>query len=65
MRSIDPAGRVIARSGSFTRETVDAEVAMLTGTTFYQTWGDWPGWLGLATILWLGFGRRRVAGGES
>jgi apolipoprotein N-acyltransferase len=63
---IDPGGRVIARSGAFTQETLSAEVAMLAGGTPYQALGDWPGWLSLATILWLAFGRRRpgVAAGR-
>jgi apolipoprotein N-acyltransferase len=57
---IDPLGRVIAQSGSFTRETLDAEVAMLEGTTPYQILGDWPGWLGLGAIGWLALLRREV-----
>lgn len=59
---IDPAGRVVARSGSFTRETLEAEVAMLEGRTPYQLLGDWPGWLGIAVIGWGAFLRRRVTG---
>lgn len=55
---IDPLGRVIARSGSFTRETLDVEVAMLAGSTPYQTLGDWPGVLALAALLWLAVRRR-------
>jgi apolipoprotein N-acyltransferase len=58
---VDPLGRVVARSGSFTRETLDAEVAMLEGRTPYQVLGDWPGWLSLAAALWLGFRRRGAA----
>ncbi len=57
---IDPLGRVVAQSGSYTRETLAAEVVLLEGTTPYQTLGDWPGGLGLAAILWLAFVRRRA-----
>lgn len=62
---VDPVGRVVAHAGSFTRETIDADVAMLTGITPYQRCGDWPGWIGLAAILWLAFARRDGAGGAS
>jgi len=55
---IDPLGRVVARSGSFTRETLFADVAMLEGRTPYQVLGDWLGWLAVGTILWLAFLRR-------
>jgi len=55
---VDPLGRVVARSGSFTRETLDAEVAMLEGRTPYQTLGDWPGVVALAALLWLAVRRR-------
>jgi apolipoprotein N-acyltransferase len=54
---IDPLGRVVARSGSFTRETLHAQVAMLEGQTLYQRLGDWPGWVSVAASLWLGFAR--------
>ncbi len=57
---IDPLGRVVAQSGSFTRETLAAEVALLEGRTPYLVLGDWIGWLGLGAILWLAFGRREV-----
>jgi apolipoprotein N-acyltransferase len=57
---IDPLGRVIAQSGSFTRETLDAEVAMLEGTTPYQILGDWPGLVGTLVLAWLTLSRRRA-----
>lgn len=38
---------------------LDAEVAMLEGSTPYQTFGDWPGVLALAVLLWLQLRRRR------
>jgi apolipoprotein N-acyltransferase len=56
---VDPLGRVVAQSGSFTRETLDAEVAMLEGGTPYQMLGDWPGWLSIPVVLWLAFRQRR------
>lgn len=55
---IDPVGRAVAQSDSFSRETLDAEVAMLEGSTPYQMLGDWLGWLALAAIVWLAFVRR-------
>jgi len=57
---IDPLGRVAVQSKAFARQNLHAEVAMLEGSTPYQALGDWPGWLGLGTILWLAFGRREI-----
>jgi len=58
---IDPAGRVVTRSGAFTRENLRAEVAMLEDTTPYALWGDWPSWIALAAVLRMAFpvGKRR------
>ncbi len=47
---IDPVGRVVQQSGTFTRETIDAEVPMLTGSTLYGALGDTPGFL---SALWF------------
>ncbi len=56
---IDPMGRVVTESPLFERSSLHAEVAMLNGSTLYQTLGDWPGWLGLvATVYMVFFGRR-------
>ena len=48
---VDPAGRIVARSGLFTRENLRAAVHPLEGWTVYARLGDWPGWLALALML--------------
>jgi apolipoprotein N-acyltransferase len=45
---IDPAGRVVARSGLLSRESLRATVRALDGATLYARAGDWPGWLAAA-----------------
>jgi apolipoprotein N-acyltransferase len=55
---IDPAGRVVTRSGVFERASLHARVAMLNEPSPYQTLGDWPGWLGLLWIAYAAFLRR-------
>ncbi len=47
---IDPAGRIVAATGLLTRESLRAVVHPLDGETVYARWGDWPGWLALATV---------------
>ncbi len=47
---IDPVGRVVTQGGTFTRETLEAEVPLLTGRTLYGVIGDVPG---AASALWL------------
>jgi apolipoprotein N-acyltransferase len=49
---VDPVGRVVARTGLVTRETLRATVRWLSGTTLYAIVGDWPGWLALAAVAW-------------
>ncbi len=53
---IDPVGRVVTQSGTFTRETLDASVPMLTGSTLYGWVGDSAG---ILSALWLAFLWRR------
>jgi apolipoprotein N-acyltransferase len=48
---VDPAGRVVARTGLLARENLRGEVRLLTGETPYARWGDWPGWLAAACVL--------------
>jgi apolipoprotein N-acyltransferase len=55
---IDPLGRVVAQTGLLTRENLRHDVHMLEEDTVYGRIGDWPGWLGLAAILFM-FIRRR------
>ncbi|MFN8546259.1 MAG: apolipoprotein N-acyltransferase [Candidatus Binatia bacterium] len=47
---VDPGGRIIARTGLLTRETLRATVHMLDGRTVYDRFGDWPGWLAVAAV---------------
>jgi apolipoprotein N-acyltransferase len=61
---MDASGRVVTHSGVFTQENLHAEVAMLQGSTVYETLGDWPGWLSLVGILWMAF-RRKFATARS
>lgn len=55
---VDPAGRIVARTGLLTRENLRGTVHPLAGTTLYAAAGDWPGWLALAVVA-LGLVRRR------
>ena len=48
---VDPAGRLVARSGLFTRESLRATIRPLEGRTVYARLGDWPGWAALALVL--------------
>lgn len=45
---IDPAGRLVARSGLLTRENLRGTVRSLDGGTLYGRAGDWLGWLAAA-----------------
>jgi apolipoprotein N-acyltransferase len=47
---VDPAGRVIARTGLLTRANLHGTVHPLAGETFYAWAGDWPGWLSLVAV---------------
>lgn len=55
---IDPVGRIVARTGVRTRESLRAEVKMMEGETIYARFGDWPGWLGVIFTVWLLIARR-------
>lgn len=63
---IDPAGRILQETPVFTRANLVGDIKPMTGTTLYQTLGDWPGWASLAAVLmwtrasWLGLLRRRL-----
>ena len=60
---VDPTGRLVAKSGLFTRENIFARIPMMTGASAYQTLGDFPGPLALLLFvgLWLRGRRRRQA----
>lgn len=47
---VDPTGRVVARTGLLTRESLRAEVRALEAGAPYTTLGDWPGPLALLVM---------------
>jgi apolipoprotein N-acyltransferase len=47
---IDPAGRVVARTGLLARESLRGAVRAHGETTLYARLGDWPGWLAAAAV---------------
>jgi apolipoprotein N-acyltransferase len=52
---VDPAGRIVARSGVWTRETLVQRVPMMRGRTLYALAGDWLGWVcGLLSLAGIG-----------
>jgi apolipoprotein N-acyltransferase len=58
---VDPAGRVVARTGVLTRESLRAVVHPLDGRTVYARLGDWPGWVG-AVLVAVALACRRGTG---
>jgi apolipoprotein N-acyltransferase len=42
---VDPVGRIVSRTGIWTRETLVGRIPMLQGSTLYAQFGDWIGWL--------------------
>jgi len=55
---IDPAGRIVSRTGQWEPATLVGELPMLTGRTLYSHLGDWPAWIGLV-VLGAGLFKRR------
>ena len=53
---VDPVGRIVTRSGIWTRETLVDRVPMMQGRTVYALLGDWIGWV-CALISLAGIGR--------
>lgn len=53
---VDPVGRIVTRSGIWTRETLVGRVPMMQGRTVYALLGDWIGWL-CALVALGGIGR--------
>lgn len=49
---VDPSGRVVARTGQMTRESLLATVRWLGGKTAYRVLGDWPGWISLLAVAY-------------
>ncbi|MEZ4339593.1 MAG: apolipoprotein N-acyltransferase [Sandaracinaceae bacterium] len=56
---IDPLGRVTEHSEVFERASLRGEVRMMEGHSVYRTTGNWPGWLSLIAMAYLGFIGRR------
>jgi apolipoprotein N-acyltransferase len=53
---VDPVGRIVTRSGIWTRETLVGRVPMMQGRTVYALLGDWIGWF-CALLSLAGIGR--------
>ena len=53
---VDPVGRIVTRSGIWTRETLVGRVPMMQGRTVYALLGDWIGWV-CALLALIGIGR--------
>jgi apolipoprotein N-acyltransferase len=49
---IDPVGRVVARTGQMSRETLSHTVRWRRAVTLYGVLGDWPGWIALGLCAW-------------
>jgi apolipoprotein N-acyltransferase len=45
---VDPVGRIVSRTGIWTREVLVGRVPLLHGRTVYAVLGDWLGWLSIA-----------------
>jgi apolipoprotein N-acyltransferase len=59
---IDPVGRVVAHSGTYRQETVDAVAHWMKGPrTGYEIWGDIPWWLATIAVGVMAFRRRAAA----
>jgi apolipoprotein N-acyltransferase len=55
---MDPVGRVVKQSGTFTQEALDAEIGWMAPSTPYQLWGDAPWWIASAAAVTMSFRRR-------
>jgi apolipoprotein N-acyltransferase len=47
---VDPAGRVVARTGLFTRENLRGTVFSREERTLYGRLGDWPGMVAIIIV---------------
>jgi apolipoprotein N-acyltransferase len=56
---VDPVGRIVTRSGIWTRETLVGRVPMMQGKTLYELSGDWIGWV-CALLALAGIGRSHL-----
>ncbi len=53
---VDPVGRLVMRSGLWTKETLVGRVPMMRGHTIYAVLGDWIGWA-CGILSFFGIGR--------
>jgi apolipoprotein N-acyltransferase len=59
---VDPVGRVIAHTGTFRQEALDAVAHWMNGPkTGYEIWGDIPFWAATLAIVGMAFVRRDKA----
>jgi apolipoprotein N-acyltransferase len=56
---VDPVGRIIARSSTFTQEGITATIHWMRGHTLYEWIGDWPWLVVSALALMAAFRARR------
>jgi apolipoprotein N-acyltransferase len=68
---VDPVGRIVSRTGVWTRELLVDRIPMMSGRTAYMILGDWLAWLcalltaaGVVQALRLARGRRIEVGGR-
>jgi apolipoprotein N-acyltransferase len=62
---VDPAGRIVRRTGQWTKETLSGRVPLMQGRTVYGMLGDWLGWLcGAITLYGVVRARRALEGGK-
>ncbi|WP_394829774.1 apolipoprotein N-acyltransferase [Pendulispora albinea] len=62
---VDPVGRVIAHSGTFRAETVQASVRWMRGLTVYEVVGDIPWYLLSLAMAYAAFRKRPVRSTDS
>ena len=64
---VDPVGRELARTGTYTRENIWADIHLMQMPhTLYQRFGDWPGWLALMALVGMfgyAYWRSKKSGG--
>jgi apolipoprotein N-acyltransferase len=56
---ISPTGEITHQTGTFTQETLMAEVLPLTHETLYSRYGNWLGWLLLIALTFFGLRQRQ------
>ena len=56
---VDPVGRTLSKTRTFTQETLSERIAWLNGTTVYRVLGDYPFWAMSLVSLLMAFVRRR------